>query len=214
MSDELNTEFMIAGASFPMDLLKQMVKTDFLLCIFLPYYIFTFKHYMLDLILEIVERRLQDEGVNQVSQLRIFVVFQRVDCPEHKMLTLGHSLQPSACVTCRPRRPRGCGPRGRGGPRGPGEAAARPRRSGRPPGGCSLTARGVRWSQRSLGSLWPALCIPALNRVFCMELILIFVLFHFFAIYLEEFCTVRFYGSRHDCWRCHAGTAQWSPDSV
>ena len=122
--------------------------------------------------------------------------------------------QSPASVTCRPRRPRGCGPRGRGGPRGPGEAAARSRRSGRPPGGCSLTARGVRWSQQSRGSLWPALCIPALNRVFCMELILIFVLFHFFAIYLEEFCTVRFYGSRHDCWRCHAGTALWSPERV
>ena len=30
MSDELNTEFMITGASFPKDLLEQMVKTDFL----------------------------------------------------------------------------------------------------------------------------------------------------------------------------------------
>ena len=70
---------------------------------FPPYHIFTFKHYMLDLILKIVEWRLQDEGVNNFSQLGIFVIFQRVDCPEHKMSPPGYSLQPHLQATAAPR---------------------------------------------------------------------------------------------------------------
>ena len=41
---------------------------------------------MLDFIMEIVKWRLQDKSVNQVSLLVIFVIFQRVDCPEHNIV--------------------------------------------------------------------------------------------------------------------------------
>ena len=122
------------------------------------------------------------------------------------------------CVTCRPRLPRGCGPRGRGGLLGPASASASSRRSGRPPADWPLIAREAGRSQQSRGSLWQALYIPSLKMSFCLTWdlcrtisVLIKVLISI-NTYQEGFCTVQFDGSKPDCWRCHAGIAQWSPE--
>lgn len=97
---------MITGATFPKDLLQQNVEIQYCILyfqIFLPDNIFTFKHYMLDFILKIVEWRLQNDGVNQVSLLVIFVIFQRVDCPEYNNVNTPWSPPGHLQATAAPR---------------------------------------------------------------------------------------------------------------
>ena len=85
ISDEFSTEFIITGASFPKDLLKQIVVAFNVsyFWIFPPDNIFTFKHHMLDFLLEIVEWRLQHEGIYKLSLPVVFIIFQSIHCSEN-----------------------------------------------------------------------------------------------------------------------------------
>ena len=162
---------------------------------------------MLDFLLEIVEWRLQHEGINQLSLLVVFTIFQSIDCSENGAQCDQWS---PPCVTCRPQLPRGCGPRGRGGLLGPSSASASWRRSGRPPADWPLIAREAGRSQQRRGSLWQALYIPSLKMSLC-RIISVIISINI-NTYQEGFCTVQFDGSKRDCWICHAGIAQWSPE--